>query len=87
MYRINRATFKFILDKLNAKLPRSEKSDEMARRSVKDGEGIPVTNEIKLLCTLRYLAGGSKWDIAFAHRVGCGSFFVDKNRGSYLIIL
>ena len=39
MYRVNRATFTFILDKINAKLPRTEKSDEMARRSVKDGEG------------------------------------------------
>ena len=29
MYRINRATFKFIFEKLDAKLPRSEKSDEI----------------------------------------------------------
>lgn len=33
------------------------------------------------MCTLRYLAGGSYWDICFGFKVGFGSFFHDSKYG------
>jgi hypothetical protein len=37
--------------------------------------GIKSLNRLKLLCTLRYLAGGAHWDICFGFKIGFGSFF------------
>ena len=34
-----------------------------------------VSTELKLFATLRYLAGGMKWDICLALKLGFGTFF------------
>ena len=77
MYRLDRTAFDSVLEKLETINPKNTNTEIYSRRSVADSRGQPIANKTKLLCTLRFLAGGSKWDIAFAHRVGWGTFFAD----------
>ncbi len=53
----------------------------MLELQVPGNNGQELSNRIKLLCTLRYLAGGSHWDICFGFKVGFGSFFHDGPYG------
>jgi hypothetical protein len=62
MFRMNRECFEMLLDKLSTYLP-PDATVEQARKQVKGSKGEPLSNRIKLLATLRYLAGGSHWDI------------------------
>jgi hypothetical protein len=58
-----------------------------ASRNIKNNEGTPISLKTKLLATLRYLAGGSKWDICLVFGIGFGSFFADNSRGIIYPIL
>ena len=78
---MDRETFEDILTKMNAVMPEEGKSIQMTKLSAKDGKGTSLCNRIKLLASIRYLAGGMRWDICFALNIGFGSFFVDTPRG------
>jgi hypothetical protein len=56
-------------------------------RNIKNDEGTPISLKTKLLATLRYLAGGSKWDICLVFGIGFGSFFADNSLGIIYPIL
>jgi hypothetical protein len=58
-----------------------------ASRNIKNNEGTPISLKTKLLATLRYLAGGSKWDICLVFGIGFGSFFADNSLGIIYPIL
>ena len=70
MFRVDHSTFEEILSKITPNLASNSDIDplskEMAARSVKGGQGSALSPRIKLLATLRFLAGGMKWDICFA---------------------
>jgi hypothetical protein len=73
MFRVDRATFNEILEKISPFMPTSKSLPRDGRQ--------PVTKKLKLLATLRYLAGGMKWDICFGLKIGYGSFFADNENG------
>ena len=87
MFRVDRSTFEEILSKITPNLASNSDIDplskEMAARSVKGGQGSALSPRIKLLATLRFLAGGMKWDICFAFKIGWGSFFSTESRGVF----
>jgi hypothetical protein len=70
---MNRTVFQNVLDKINTVL-RDRDDDVMAIRNVKG-------NKNKLYATLRFLAGGSPWDICLACPIGFGSFYAKSDRG------
>ena len=78
MFRVDRDTFEAILEKVEEQLP-SHRDPARVRMQVKGYSGQELSNRIKLMCTLRYLAGGSYWDICFGFKVGFGSFFMTVN--------
>jgi hypothetical protein len=80
MFRMNRAVFQSVLDKINTVL-RDRDDDVMAIRNVKGKMGQSLGNKTKLYATLRFLAGGSPWDICLAYRIGFGSFYAKSDRG------
>ena len=81
MFRVDRSTFEELLGKVNAHIGAQETNELMAKRQVSGHRGQPVSNRIKLHCALRFLAGGSYWDICFGFKVGFGSFFSDSKFG------
>ena len=79
MFRVNRETFEEILTKIDSKMPVMDVA--YAQRNVEGCRGMPLTNRVKLLATLRFLAGGMKWDICMAFKIGFGSFFATNLSG------
>jgi hypothetical protein len=79
MFRVDKETFESILAKIEPNMPALD--PEMAKRGVKGSKGAPIGNRIKLMATLRFLAGGMKWDICMALKIGFGSVFADTNSG------
>jgi len=65
MYRLDRPTFKSLLEKIEPKIENSESGKAFAKMTC----GSEVTPTIKLAVTLRMLAGGSYLDIAFGYAV------------------
>jgi hypothetical protein len=72
IFRVDRETFREIEEKIK---PKIETSATAAMHNVKNNMGEPISVKTRLLCTLRYLAGGMFWDICLALKVGFGSFF------------
>lgn len=68
-YRVDKPTFQHILERLRPALTTDE---EMARR----GSSGPISPELQLSMTLRFLAGGSYLDIMLLHGVHRSTFFV-----------
>lgn len=79
MFRMDRNTFDILLTKVKPHL--IESNPDIAKRSVKNNHGEIVPIETKLLATLRYLAGGSHWDISFMFKIGFGTFFANSAYG------
>jgi hypothetical protein len=81
MFRMTRETFKGVLDKVTEKLPTRDRQDTFAKKNVKGNGGQPLDNKTKLYATIRFLAGGSPWDICLAYNIGFGSFYAQTSRG------
>ena len=64
-----------------------KRSRRFAECNVKGKKGIPLSLKTKVLATIRYLAGGMRWDICLAMGIGFGTFFADSNRGVVCPIL
>jgi hypothetical protein len=56
MFRVSRETFEEILTKIESKMPLN--GSVMAKNNVKGARGMGLSNRVKLLATLRFLAGG-----------------------------
>ena len=80
MFRVDRTTFDEILVKVEEKLPPID--TDMAAKSVKGNKGQPLPTKVKLMATLRNLAGGIKWDICLAFKIGFGTFWSDSKFGA-----
>jgi len=76
MFRMSRASFTKLLHLITPYMP-PEGNTAMATIS----SGSRITNETKLYCTLRWLAGGSYLDITFAFGVSKAAFFRDGRGG------
>jgi hypothetical protein len=81
MFRMTRPMFTALLEKINTVLPDKGEQNEMASRNCKGSRGQPLGNKTKLYATLRFLAGGSPWDICLAYRIGFGSFYAKTDWG------
>ena len=57
------------------------KNRNFARLNVKNCGGQIISNRIKLLATLRWLAGGMMWDVTMYLKIGWGTFFTDSDFG------
>ena len=67
-YRMDVATFNNLEEKVAPHLPKAD--GDMARRNRKAG---PVSHEVTLAITLRYLAGGAMEDLWLVYRPICKS--------------
>lgn len=76
MFRMKRLSFRKLLNFITPHMP-TEGNQKFAELS----SGSPITNETKLYCALRWLAGGSYLDIIFAFGVSKTAFFTDGDRG------
>jgi hypothetical protein len=68
IFRLDKNSFASLLSKIEPLLPKAT-----VRANKKKG-GI-ISPEVMLLATLRFLAGGMKWDICLSLNIGFGSFW------------
>jgi hypothetical protein len=74
MFRVDRVLFRKIMNDISQYMPVID--EVAANKSIKFNTlGQKITNEIKLLATLRFLAGGMKWDICMYLKKVFGFFF------------
>ena len=75
MFRFNRSGFYYLLSKIRKHIEAKPGiiSYDLYNEILK-----PITPEVKLAITLRWLAGGSYLDICFAFGIAVGTFFRDK---------
>jgi hypothetical protein len=71
IFRLDKSSFATLLSKIEPLLLKDAKK-------VNKNKGGIITLEIILLATLRFLAGGSKWDICLSLSIGFGSFWGDS---------
>jgi hypothetical protein len=90
MFRMKKADVEELLIRLKATCPELEDTEWKrlyASRNIKNNEGSPISLKTKLLATIRYLAGGSKWDICLVFGIGFSTLFADARRGVIYPIL
>lgn len=75
IFRVDRKTFSEIVENIRPLLPKDE---ERAKRNLKGSNGSIINVETMLMATLRFLAGGSHYDICLAFDIGFGSFFGER---------
>ena len=80
MFRMHRTTFEKLLADVNSVAPESE-NYKYILMNVKGKRGTQLSNRTKLLATLRFLAGGSKWDICLAFKIGFSTFLHNSKYG------
>jgi len=80
IFRVSRDVFDQILNKISAHLPSNPDLDHVVN-NVEGKKGQTLPTKVKLLATLRYMAGGMKWDICLALKIGFGSFFQENKYG------
>ena len=72
IFRLDKASFASVLKNI---YPLLEKDQQKASLN---GSGGVISPEIMLLATLRFLAGGMKWDICLSLDIGFGSFWGER---------
>jgi hypothetical protein len=82
IFRVDLKTFDEIKEKIKPyflKKNESKAKNNIGGKSVKTDVSIGI--DLKLMGTLRFLAGGMKWDICLALKLGFGTFFQDSDYG------
>ena len=72
IFRLDKTTFAMLLAKITPLIGKNKAKAEL------NGSGGEISPEIMLLATLRFLAGGMKWDICLALDIGFGSYWGER---------